>query len=41
MRDELVELVGRPIYDRVARYLRSRQDASTVPLPHPTVRRKR
>ena len=41
MRDELVELVGQPIYDRVSRYLRSRQHASAVPLPHPTVRRKR
>ena len=41
MRDELVELVGRPIYERVARYLRSRQHGGTVPLPHPTVRRRR
>jgi hypothetical protein len=41
MKDELVELVGQPIYDRLARYLRSRRQAGTVPLPHPTVRRKR
>jgi hypothetical protein len=39
MKDELVEMVGRPVYDMLARYL-ARRMAPAVPLPHPAVRRR-
>ena len=38
MRDELVELVGPGVYDRMASYLDGRAAAPGVPLPHPAVR---
>lgn len=38
MRDELVELVGAGVYDRVAAYLEARAAGPGVPLPHPAVR---
>jgi hypothetical protein len=38
MADELVELVGAEVYERLAAYLAERA-VGTVPLPHPTVRR--
>lgn len=39
MRDELVELVGKAVYDRAVTYLAERASAPGVPLPHPAVRR--
>lgn len=40
MRDELVELVGAPVYDLVATYLGAKSAAGAV-LPHPTTRPRR
>lgn len=37
MRDELVELIGQPVYDLLARYLATRRDTLAAPLPHPAV----
>ena len=39
MRDELVELVGKRVYARVAEYLDTRGAQPVAFLPHPTVRR--
>ena len=39
MRQELVEMVGEPVYRMLTRYLDPRKD-SGVALPHPTVRRR-
>jgi hypothetical protein len=39
MRDELVELVGKRVYARVAEYLDARGAQPVAFLPHPTVRR--
>lgn len=39
MRDELVELVGEPVYAMVVEYL-SHRSAPSTPLPHPQVRRR-
>ena len=36
LRDEIVELVGAPVYELLVRQLRSRQ--KRTPLPHPAVR---
>jgi hypothetical protein len=38
MGDELVELVGEPVYAMLAEYL-SHRSAPSTPLPHPQVRR--
>jgi hypothetical protein len=38
LEDELVELVGRPVYDMLARELATSRKTST-PLPHPALRR--
>ena len=38
MRDELVELVGAGVYERMAAYLDERSAGPGVPLPHPAVR---
>jgi hypothetical protein len=38
LRDEIVEMVGEEMYDKLATYLRSR--GTTVFLPHPAVRRR-
>ena len=38
LRDEIVELVGEKVYDRLLGYLRTRK--ATTYLPHPAVRRK-
>ena len=39
MRDELIELVGKRVYARVAEYLDARDAKPVAFLPHPTVRR--
>ena len=36
MRDELIELIGAPVYDRLVAYLQSRPASSYT--PHPAVR---
>ncbi len=41
MRDELVELVGKRVYVRVAEYLDARDAQPVAFLPHPTVRRSK
>ena len=41
MRDELVELVGKRVYARVAEYLDARDAQPVAFLPHPTVRRSK
>ncbi len=39
LRDELVEMVGQPVYDMLDAYLGART-GTAVPLPHPAVRRR-
>jgi hypothetical protein len=42
MRDEIVAMAGQEVYDLLASYLESRSaKGAAVPLPHPTVRRRR